>query len=58
MSFKEHNNRIKAKNFAEYITGEELRRYENGTGNKKNFRRLKEVSEYGKKINKQYKMNW
>ena len=27
MSFKEHNNRIKAKNFAEYITGEELRRY-------------------------------
>ena len=25
--FKEHNNRIKAKNFAEYITGEELRRY-------------------------------
>ncbi|BBM35423.1 N-6 DNA methylase [Pseudoleptotrichia goodfellowii] len=27
MSFKEHNNRIKAKNFAEYITGEELRKY-------------------------------
>lgn len=25
--FKEHNNRIKAKNFAEYITGEELRKY-------------------------------
>ena len=25
--FVEHNNRIKAKNFAEYITGEELRKY-------------------------------
>ncbi|STP06364.1 putative uncharacterised type i restriction-modification system related protein [Haemophilus parainfluenzae] len=27
MSFEEHNNRKKANKFAEYITGESLRRY-------------------------------
>ena len=27
MTFVEHNNREKAKRFAEYITGQELRRY-------------------------------